>query len=295
MRCSVYLVCAVLLAAAALPAGANHLEAKVYAITNWPSSGDCNGNDVSAWDDMALAWLDEIADGPVFFRDGAWINSLLRRSILCDPDSGFSPCDDADRIDDADAALIALHGSDSGRHWSGLLLQDDGDCRIHAPEGASTDAMFLGDVDLEFLHLSSCNSMDDDNLNWTRRMFADIDSLTNGARLHIATGFHGVMAISTGRADDYEDFADDAHDVAISDAWLDNLYDDDVDYTDGSSGAQCPVAFAASNSANSAKSRLNSERYTDIKTDPIGNNGFAYAFYELCDPVGDLPFVDPNL
>lgn len=286
---------ALLLWCVALPVSANHLEAKVYVITNWPASGSCSGNDVSAWDDMAFAWYDEIGDGSVFFKNGSWTNSNLRRSVFCDPDSGHSPCIDDERIDDADAALIALHGSDSGRHWTGLLLQvSGGDCLIHAPEGAATDAMFLGDVDLEFLHLSSCNSMDDDNINWTRRMFADVDSATNGRRLHIATGFHGVMAISSGRADDYEDFADDAHDVSISDAWTDNLYDSDVSYNDGSSGAQCPVAFAVSNTRSSARSRLNSERYTNIHSDPTGSGAFAYSFYDQCHPVGDDPFDDPN-
>ena len=296
MKRHVFLLCVAVLLAAAWPAAAaNDREAKVYAVTNWPSSGACQGNDVGAWDDMALAWYDEIGDGSVFFKDGTWINNSLRREILCDPDAQ-SPCDDDARIDDADAALIAVHGFDMGKHWGGLLLQaTGGDCAIHAPEGAATDAMFLGDVDLEFLHLSSCNSMDDDNINWTRRMFADVDSATNGQRLHIATGFHGVMAISSGRADDYEDFADDAHDVSISDAWLDNLYDSDVSYNNGTNGAQCPVSFAVSNTPGSALSRLLSERYTNIHSDPTASGAFAYGFYDGCNPVGDDAFNDPNL
>lgn len=88
MKRPVFLLCVAVLLAAALPAAAaNDREAKVYAITNWPSSGACQGNDVAAWDDMALAWYDEIGAGSVFFKDGTWINSNLRREILCDPDA----------------------------------------------------------------------------------------------------------------------------------------------------------------------------------------------------------------
>lgn len=276
-------------------AHAKNREAKLYAITNWPSSGTCKGNDVSAWDDMTLAWYDEITSGPVFFKDGTWINNNLSRKIFCDPDSGFSPCEDYKHQDDADAAMIALHGTDSNHHWAGLTqVQTGSDCFIQAAEGASTDQMFVGDADLEFLHLSSCNSMDDDNLNWTRKMFADVDSPTTGARLHQADGFHGVMAISSGRAGDYEDFADDAHWVSIADAWTDNLYDTDITYKNGAVGDQCPVAFTVSNSKADAKMRLFAERYNAIFNDPSGSGAFAYQYYDDCDPVGDDPFDDPN-
>ena len=47
---------AILLAAIALPAAADHLEVKGYAITDWPSSGACQGGDRGSWDDMAWAW-----------------------------------------------------------------------------------------------------------------------------------------------------------------------------------------------------------------------------------------------
>jgi hypothetical protein len=280
---------------AAPVAQANHLEAKLYVITNWPGSGSCSANDVSSWDDMTFAWYNAIGDGPVFFKDGSWTNGNLSRQQFCDPDSGFSPCDDDKRVDEADAAMIALHGSDHSKHWDGsLLVASGGDCKLHGPEGASTDALFVGDYDLEFLHISSCLSMDDDNINTAKRLFADVDSPSNGQRLHQADGFHGVMAISSGRADDYEDFADDAHYVSIADAWTDNMYDEDITYNTGASGDQCPVALTIGSSPADALTRLFVERYSYILSDPASNSWIAYQFYDGCDPVAETPFVDPN-
>jgi hypothetical protein len=270
-------------------ARANHLEAKVYVITDWPA-GTCSANDVGSWDDMAFAWFDEIGAGPVFFKDQSWTNGTQARYVFCDPDSPQSPCSDHNHIDDADAALVAFHGSDSGKHWSGALrVQTGDDCRIHGPEGAATDALFVGDMDLEFLHFSSCNSMDDDNLKSVWRMFQDGDSAVNGARLHQADGFHGVMWISSGRADDYEDFAEDAHYVSIRTAWLDNLYDEDA----SGSFDQCPVAYAIGHTFTDAKQRLSGERYNHIYSDPTGANYVAFAGFFGCNPMADDPFSDP--
>ena len=115
---AVALPCAALLAAPA--ARANHLEAKVYVITDWPS-GTCSANDIPSWDDMAFAWYDEIGDGPVFYKDGSWTNGGLCPLRLLRPGQPQSPCSDDSDIDDADAALVAFHGSDNGKHWSGAL------------------------------------------------------------------------------------------------------------------------------------------------------------------------------
>ena len=144
-------------------------------------------------------------------------------------------------------------------------------------------------MDLEFLHFSSCNSMDDDNLKSAWRMFQDVDSASNGARLHQADGFHGVMWISSGRADDYEDFADDAHYVSIRTAWLDNLYDDEVNGV----YEQCPLAYAVGPTFADAKARLSGERYTHIYSDPGPIGYVAFATFAGCDPMADNPFVDP--
>lgn len=277
-------------------AQADPREAKLYVITNWPSSGDCKGNDVAAWDDMTLGWYDRITAGPEFFKDGTWINNSLGRSIFCDPDSPVSPCNDTKRIDDADAAMIAFHGFDRDGHWGGLMqvASDDNRCSIQAPEGVATDGLFVGDTDLEFLHMSSCNSMDDDNLNNTWRLFADVTSKTNGQRLHQANGFHGVMAISTGFTGNYQNFADDGHWISIADAWMDNLYVTDINYTGNRIGDQCPVSYVVGNDAGDAAMRLLFEQYDVVFPDPASRKYSAYLYYEGCDPLGDNPFNDPN-
>ena len=292
-RLVVLVACAAL--AGATSVQANHREAKLYVITDWPfSTLACSENDVPDWDDMTLAWYDELTGHGTYFGDGVWTNGSLSRKQLCDPDSGKSPCTDYDRVDDADAAMIAVHGTDSSNHWAGaLLVETDGSCSIHAAEGAASDALFVGDQDLEFLHLSSCQSMDDDNINYVKHMFEDADSASTGRRLHQLDGFHGVMAISTSREGDYEDFADDGHYTSIADAWTDNLYDSAVDYDDVE-GAQCPVALAIGSSAADAKGRLLIESYTITFPDPTSNNFFSYQFYDHCRPYGEDSFNDPN-
>jgi hypothetical protein len=293
-RARVILVaCAAL--AAATSVQANHREAKLYVITDWPFSGlTCSANDVPDWDDMTLAWYNELKDHAYYFGDGVWTNGSLSRKQLCDPDSGKSPCTDYDRVDDADAAMIALHGADSNNHWAGsLLVETDGSCQIHAAEGASTDALFVGDKDLEFLHLSSCYSMNDDNINYAKHIFEDVDSASTGRRLHQLDGFHGVMAISSSRDGDYEDFADDGHYTSLADAWTDNMYDPDVSYSDGD-GAQCPVALAIGSNEADAMIRLTLENYTSSFPDPTSNNYLSYQFYDHCRPYAEDSFNDPN-
>lgn len=286
-------LCLTILCAAAQ---ADPREAKLYVITNWPSSGLCMGNDVGDWDDMTLAWYDRLTAGPEFFKDGVRINNSMSRNIFCDPDSPVSPCNDTNRIDDADAAMVAFHGFDRDGHWGGLMQvkTDDERCSIHAPEGVSSDGLFVGDTDLEFLHLSSCNSMDDDNLNNTWRMFADVTSKTNGQRLHQANGFHGVMAITGGFAGNYQNFADDGHWIPIADAWIDNLYDDDILYSDLRIGDQCPVSYVVGSTAGDAVTRLVFERYNAVFEDPTSRKYSAYLYIEDCDPLGDDRFNDPN-
>ena len=230
-----------------------------------------------------------------FFGDGFMSNGTFNQAVLCDPDLD-SPCNDHNRIDDADAAILALHGADLNQHWRGLLrVATDGDCRIEGSQGAATDEFSVGDMDLEFLVLSSCNSMDDDNINWTWQMFQDVDSASNGQRLHQADGFHGVMWIGSGRIDDYEDFADDAHYVSIRTACTDNLYDTEIYNSDGDGPYdQCPVAYSVASSFNEALVRLLFERYNNIFSDPGPIGGVAISFYDGCNPRGDDPFNDPN-
>jgi hypothetical protein len=126
-------------------------------------------------------------------------------------------------------------------------------------------------------------------------MFEDVDSASTGRRLHQLDGFHGVMAISSSREGDYEDFADDGHYTSIADAWTDNMYDSDVAYSaDDVEGAQCPVALAIGASGPEATLRLLVENYTTAFADPASNNHLAYQFYDHCRPYAEDSFDDPN-
>jgi hypothetical protein len=279
------------LIAAAAPVVAEHLEAKAYIITDWIA--ECSANDIPYWDDMIDYWYDEIDDHGWYSKDGFIVNGEMDRDRFCDPDTGLANCADHLSTEDADALMIGLHGSDSGNHWQGSLRKNGGasvnDCRIDAPDGDGVaEEMFLGDVDVEFLHLSSCYSMDDDNLPFTWRMFQDpVDSPVNGLRLHQATGFHGLMWIGGCCDDQYEDFADDAFDVSIKSAWMDNMYVTGIN----GSATQCPIAYAVGTNSTDCFNRLNTEQYDNIFGDP-GNVGYyCYYYYVGCDPSGETAFT----
>lgn len=289
---------ALALAAVPLAVQAEHLEAKMYGVNNWDQ--DCNGNDLN-WSAQVDRWYNEITDHGWYRKDGRFVDVGMDRDPFCDPDSGAANCVDHNRIDDGDAVMIFMHGSDSDRHWRGLLRFNGGagvnDCRIDAPqastEGTAAAEMYVGDVDMEFLHLSSCNSMDDDNITNAWRMMRDpIDSPNNGRRLHQLNGFHGVMWIGSSYRGDYEDFADDAFSTSIKNAWLDNMYRSGIGSNDVE---QCPVAMAIGTSEADCFNRIQNERYNNIFSDPAGNSYYCYYFFDQCDPAGDDPFDDPNL
>ncbi len=109
----------------ALPASAARYEAHLYAITTW--DGGCGGSTRNAWDDMGDAWYDEITNvgfgiggwcwwghcDDAFSRDRRMVNGSIDNSMFTDPDS--SACgNDYLYVDEADAALLAMHGGDDG-------------------------------------------------------------------------------------------------------------------------------------------------------------------------------------
>ncbi|HKV12630.1 MAG TPA: DUF6345 domain-containing protein [Thermoanaerobaculia bacterium] len=294
------LLLALVLAALAAPAWAAG-EAKMYVITDWELGnlmvpGFCSGKSIPDWDDMVDGWYNSIDDLGIFVKDGRQVNGTFTRSLLCDPDA-IAGCTDNTRLDDADVAMIGLHGGDSGKHWRGSLRQDgtpsaSADCRIDAAE-ASGGEMFVGDTDLEYLHLSSCHSMDDDNLSNTRYWFQDpVDSPGNGQRLHMATGFHGIMWISSGRDDDYEDFGWGGH-MLLGSIWMDEMYDSGVN----GEYEQCPVAYSVGPSLDNCVHRLTTEGYMNLdptlQADPTSINYWCVQYYDGCDPKNESPFSLP--
>jgi hypothetical protein len=276
------------------PSGAGALEAKVFAIGDFvPSgSGGCGGNDISSWPGMVDEWYDEMGSKG-HQKDGQYTNGNMTIDRFCDPD-WIGSCSDAAFLDEADAAMIATHGSDSGDHWAGTMRWPyAGHCALDA--GGSAHDMHVGDVDLEFIHLSSCFSADDDNLSGIRNAMNDpID----GGFAHQWDGFHGLMWIGGGFFNDYEDFADDAHSDDMADAWVKNHYrNNSVDCAGydpwnwfGTCQDQCPVAYSIGPTESSALSRVRYERYNNVYSDPTGKNWYAYKYMSGCNPVGETTF-----
>jgi len=275
---------------AAVPAfGAADLEGKMYVITDWIS--ECSGNDVDAWAEMLDGWYDHVNDYGKVFKDGRMVNGDMNAAIFCDPDT-HSDCSDHTRADDADALMIGLHGGDRGSYWGGLMRRTgpNGVCRAegaYSGAPAGTPLVRLGDKDVEYFHMSSCESMNDEHWSNTRRMMYDSDSSSNGARAHIATGFHGLMWISSGRDDDYEDFALDAH-FAMAWAWTEHLYDDDIGDDDVE---QCPVAMSIGPNLDNCLARLNSEAYLLTQSDPTSSSYYCAMYYDGCDPAAESPLA----
>lgn len=265
-----------------LPTLSEAREAKSYAITTWNSN--CSGSTRNWWDNMADSWYDEITDSGTsifgwcisghcsdhYSRDGQQVNGNFVNSQFADS-SIVSWGNDHNHMDEGDAALIALHGFETGNDYGGVVRVDEaggGNCIIKRSE------MQAGDQDLEFLHLSSCQSMDDNQWSSWWRAFG---------RLHQVDGFHGLMWIGPGLVDDYEDFADDAFSSTIADSWLDNMYVPNVSGNDD----QCPVAYAVGANSADTWNRIGTERYNNVHSDPNNIGYWGVTFISGCDPAAE--------
>lgn len=154
------------------------LEVKLFAITRW--NAGCGGSPRDWWDNMGDAWYNEITSNwPYYVKDGRYINGNIADSWFTDADVVWWG-NDHSYVDDADVCMICLHGSDISDRWNGSVRINEsgpGDC------STSQADMIFGDLDLEFLHLSSCHSLDDNQ--W----FFEWASSFGG--LHQVDGFHG--------------------------------------------------------------------------------------------------------
>ncbi len=290
------------------PPALNEREAMVRVITTWDKG--CSGASRGPWDDMAQAWYDEItndAAAPGGHGGGSWYpDGFFNHSWTTAPggrlhyvvDSDFTDPDlvawgkdyQHDKPDEVDAFLIATHGGSGGTNgsWSASMLIDEtggGDC------GADQGQMNFGDLDLEFLHMSSCASMDQNDWH------PDWDMTFKG--LHQADGFHGLMYIYSGSdwSNRYRDFADDSYSMPIALAWLDNHYrymcaviaQDPItlDRQD-----QCPVARGVGYGQADAVHRMTTEQYDFVYSDPV-NPTWQHVFYlDSCDPQAQPPIND---
>jgi hypothetical protein len=278
------------------------MEVKAFAISDFvpQASGGCDGADRSSWDDMVDGWYEQMGDEG-HTRDGQFYNGAMTLQRFCDLDTFNASCQDHLFVDDADAAMIGTHGKDNGDHWTGTMrARWQGQCGLEA--GGSAIDMHVGDMDLEFLHLSSCFSADDDNLSppgGTRGVRAAMTDPVDGGFAHLLTGFHGVMYIQSVLIDDYENFVHDAHSIGMALSWLTNhthldyaSCNDDDESDDSDPGCQdlCPVAVSQGQTAQRAWDGIISERYNNVYNDPTGNGYWYYWGIENCDAIGETSF-----
>jgi hypothetical protein len=277
------------------PASALYVE--MFAIGDW-GGGNCADSDANrgSWPGMAQAWYNKMGDKG-HSKKGNWTNGSMDKRHFCDPQWNAN-CRDYDSasgygVDWADAAIIAVHGSDAGDHWAGLMRWSawDGDCWAR---GGSSGQMRLGDSWIEFIHLSSCFSANKDDLGNIRNAMQDTATSTS-RRAHQWDGFHGIMWITSDFNGNYSETANDGHSVSVSDAWTMNHYKpgqfecesyDPFNWF-GTCKDQCPVAYTIGTSGTDALNRLNNERYNYRPYgDPGGNGSYAYKYYPGCHPVG---------
>ncbi len=272
-----------------VPASANK-EAVVRVVTRWDAGG-CNQNTVDAWDNMVKKWYDEITDtgntpwghaGKAWVRDGFYHNGNIVDSDFTDDDLvDWGNDDGADRLDEPDAIMIALHGIDPNNDsWYGAVRVDEpgtGNCN------ATMENMKLGNGDLEFLHFSSCESMNQESwLQWADVYYG----------LHQIDGWHGLMWISTSYNGRYRRFADDAFNISIAESWIDNHYDNA--WEAWQEHDHCPVAHGVGTSQSSASARLGNEEYDWVYSDlSHGSIGYVMVFAIVgCDPDSEGPITN---
>jgi len=255
---------------------------------------------------MCQAWYDEVTNGAAspsghgsgaWWKDGFYKNSPVRDSDFTDQDVvAWGQDHTSDKVDEPDAVMIGLHGNDAtctgcNKRWIGTVYYDEpGTGNCFAYQGH----MRFGDSDdLEFLHLSSCNSMDEGDWHpdWSESF----------QRVHQIDGFHGLMYIfgaNDGYPQRYRDFADDSFYVGMALAWVDNLYDFKAPCD--TCGTQCPVARGVGVGAGgqfNCWSRLYFERYNYVYSEPFPNDitWHGVAWIAGCDPVNGDPLPIPGV
>jgi hypothetical protein len=272
------------------------LKVDMYAIGNW-SGGNCApgsvGTDRGSWPGMAAAWYDWMGImGET--KTGKFVDGNMTRQRFCDPVSNPG-CQDFVWVDWPDAAIVAAHGFDAGNRWGALMRNSwNGSCSLEMGGGGNT---FLGDNNLKFLHASSCLSLND---NYFSGMRTAMKKPGSAKGLHVMTGFHGVMWISSSFNGDYANTAFQGHILPVSTAWVTNHYKpnrfscaawDPFNWF-GTCQDQCPTALTVGPSGANALNRLLNERYNNSGAfgSPAGNGWYAWMGYPGCDPVSEDAF-----
>jgi len=263
--------------------------ALVRVISKW--NDDCSADNRTSWDNMCDAWYDDITDtrstpqghgSRAWWRDGFYQNGNISDDDFVDPRVWSWGNDDLDdRSDEADALLVGMHGgeqSNFGNDYFGAVRSDNA-CGTACNCTTAQQHMRFGDLDLEFLHFSSCFSMD-----WADR---DEWELSFDG-VHQINGFHGIMWISTSYNGRYSGFSDDAFNISICESWVDNQYNGGF-WTGGHD--HCPVSRVAGNSSAEINDRLWEEEYDRVYSEPNSPSHFGTMWIGGCDPKekGALP------
>ncbi len=292
---------AALLSAVAAP-NASALYVEMLAIGDFvpTASGGCGADDRGSWPGMVQAWWDEMgARGHYKGPPGSqyrYVNGNMTLRRFCDTSFNANCQDSYPYADWGDATIVATHGWDAGDHWGGVMRYPwNGFCGVEA--GGSSNQVRLGDSWNVFMHVSSCFSADDDNLDGIRNAMQDA-STSGSRRAHQWDGFHGIMWISSSYNGNYRETAKDGHSVSVAYSWVTNHYKNntqDCEWYDpfnwfGTCQDQCPIAYSIGASNADALTRLNNERYNFVYADPTSNSNYAYMYYASCNPVGETSF-----
>ncbi len=265
-------------------------EASLYVMTDWPAVNCSWHYPKDEWDDMLSLWYwrmnaDSNWAGDQYYVDSPIVEGWFSDEVV-DPANG----NDDSYLDDADAAMYGGHGGyaiiSSSRYWKGYMREMDSTGNSETCQLMSYE-MLLGGTDdghdLEFLHLSSCNSLTYDTTvtNDTWETWEQVfTSTTDEAGLHQLEGFHGHMIIHDYLNVDYMRVAQDGLADSVAAAWIDNLF------IQGAPGDDiCPVAMVAGNTGRLAGLRLSLESYNSGFSDPDDSPGFARAWVGGCDPI----------
>ncbi len=274
-------------------------------VTEWDLG--CDLPTMMEWDNLVRNWYDELtnaADSPVGHGTDAWtksgfyhneytvLDSLPGKRYIVDSDfvdkdvHSWGRDHKSDQIDAADAGMIGLHGGNGATgSWLAAVRVDEpgvGNCF------SSQAHMRFGNLDLEFLHLVSCFSMDQDD--WHPHWSSSFQGI------HQIDGFHGLMYV--GGRKRYRNFAADSFHMPISTAWLDNLNFNSCRKMDRLVPPvivevdQCAVARSVGTGASGEVdcwNRLFQERYNNVLTKPVDVTFHCVTYIKGCNPDGDEP------
>lgn len=292
--------CAAALALGTALSTAMALKVDMYGIGNW-SGGNCAPGDTDSnrgsWPGMVQGWYDWMGILG-HWKTGKFVDGNMTVRRFCDPTWNAS-CRDYVYVDWPDAAIVAAHGYDAGNRWGALMRNSAlGTCStVMGGSVASGSNMFVGDNNLKFLHASSCLSLND---NYFSNMRTALKKPGSSKGLHVFTGFHGWMWISSSYTSDYANVAIRGHVKPVATAWVTTLYKSnkfscaayDPFNWFGTCQDQCPTAMTVGPSGGNALNRLLHERYNNSAAfgSPSGNSYYAWMGYVGCDPVGQNAF-----